>query len=188
MVFGTAFGDLPKKPQHRRAPCALSEQPGTRTLNNEGDVKNAFAKADHVLERYFETPYLVAIPMATMNAVASVHDGKIDVWAGLPTPIPPFADIILEMGLAEHPDALVIHQPYVGGQFGRQNDWDFVLYAIYGAKIDALAYRKSLIKDARLMTTLDDVAERAQWGKKLPAGSAGFHHDADFNVGDRRLT
>jgi isoquinoline 1-oxidoreductase beta subunit len=40
------------------------------------------------------------------------------------------------------------------------------------AKIDALAYRKSLIKDARLMKVLDEVAERAQWGKKLPAGSA----------------
>jgi isoquinoline 1-oxidoreductase beta subunit len=282
---------------------ALSEQPGTRTLSNDGDVKDAFAKADHVLERYFETPYLAAIPMATNNAVASVHDGKIDVWAGLPTPILPFGDICLEMQLAEHPEDLVIHQPYVGGQFGRQNDWDFVLYAIYGsqqakapvkviydrvtdtrvplywpaygtkikvgvdktgmpvawqfnmvfpelanqpkwmafgafertpagvpydpfmfrtivdsfaypspafqvqhrdpeikmlggairgvgatvntfavermidelakhAKIDALAYRKSLIKDTRLMTTLDDVAKRAQWGKTLPAGSA----------------
>ena len=282
---------------------ALSEQPGTRTLSNDGDVKDAFAKADHVLERYFETPYLAAIPMATNNAVASVHDGKIDVWAGLPTPIFPFADLILEMQLAEHPENLVIHQPYVGGQFGRQNDWDFVLNAIYAslqakapvkliydrvtdtrvplywpaygtkikvgvdktgmpvawqfnmvfpelanlpkwmafgafertpagvpydpfmfrtivdsfaypspafqvqhrdpeikmlggavrgvgatvntfavermidelakrANIDALAYRKSLIKDARLMTVLDEVAKRANWGKKLPAGSA----------------
>ena len=33
------------------------------------------------------------------------------------------------MGLIEHPDDLVIHQPYVGGQFGRANDWDHVLYA-----------------------------------------------------------
>jgi len=282
---------------------ALSEQPGTRTLINDGDVKDAFAKADHVLERYFETPYLAALPMATNNAVASVHDGKIDVWAGLPTPILPFADIVVEMGLMEHPENLVIHQPYVGGQFGRQNDWDFVLCAVYGsmeagapvkviydrvtdtrvplywpaygtkikvgvdkagtpvawqfnmvfqeladfpkwatfgafektpagvpydpfmfrtivdsfaypapafnvqqrnpdvkinggavrgvgatvntfavermidelakrANIDALAYRKSLIKDARLMTVLDEVAKRANWGKKLPAGSA----------------
>jgi isoquinoline 1-oxidoreductase beta subunit len=37
---------------------------------------------------------------------------------------------------------------------------------------DALAYRKSLIKDARLMACLDAVAKRADWGKKLPAGSA----------------
>ena len=40
------------------------------------------------------------------------------------------------------------------------------------AGIDALAYRKSLIKDARLMVVLDAVAARANWGKKLPAGSA----------------
>jgi len=37
---------------------------------------------------------------------------------------------------------------------------------------DPLAYRKSLIKDARLMTVLDAAAARADWGKKLPAGSA----------------
>ena len=37
---------------------------------------------------------------------------------------------------------------------------------------DPLAYRKSLIKDDRLMTVLDAVAARANWGKKLPAGSA----------------
>jgi len=40
------------------------------------------------------------------------------------------------------------------------------------AGIDALAYRKSLIKDARLMAVLDAVAARADWGKKLPSGSA----------------
>jgi isoquinoline 1-oxidoreductase subunit beta len=242
--------------------------------------------------------------MAPMNAVANVHDGKIEVWAGLATPMAPFADIILEMGLIEHPDDLVIHQPYVGGQFGRANDWDHVLYAVYGSQqagapvkviydrvtdtrvtpyypaggikikvgvdkagrpvawqinmvctdmasqpkfaaflgafertpsgipydpfpfrtivdsfaypapafqvqhrdpdvkvpagflrgigatpntfatermidelakhagIDALAYRKSLIKDARLMAVLDGAAARTDWGKKLPAGSA----------------
>jgi isoquinoline 1-oxidoreductase beta subunit len=40
------------------------------------------------------------------------------------------------------------------------------------AGIDALAYRKSLIKDARLMAVLDAVAARASWGKELAAGSA----------------
>ena len=69
-----------------------------------------------------------------MNAVANVHDGKIEVWAGLATPLAAFADLILEMGLIEHPDDLVIHQPYVGGQFGRANDWDHVLYAVYGSQ------------------------------------------------------
>ena len=113
---------------------ALADQPGTRTLSNDGDVKDAFAKADHVIERYFETPFLAHLPMAPMNAVANVHDGKIEVWAGLATPMAPFADIILEMGLIEHPDDLVIHQPYVGGQFGRANDWDHVLYAVYGSQ------------------------------------------------------
>jgi isoquinoline 1-oxidoreductase beta subunit len=282
---------------------ALAEQPGSRTLSNDGDVKDAFAHADHVIERYFETPYLAHLPMAPLNAVANVHDGKIEVWTGLATPIAAFADIIIEMGLIEHPDDLVIHQPYVGGQFGRANDWDHVLYALYASQqagapvkviydrvtdtractyypaggtkisvgvdkagmpiawqinmvctdlanqpkfavlgafertpsgipydpfpfrtivdsfaypspafqvqhrdpevkvpagflrgvgaapntfavermidelakhagIDPLAYRKSLVKDARLMTVLDAVAARANWGKKLPAGSA----------------
>ena len=32
---------------------ALADQPGTRTLSNYGYVKPAFAKADHVIERYF---------------------------------------------------------------------------------------------------------------------------------------
>jgi isoquinoline 1-oxidoreductase beta subunit len=283
---------------------ALADQPGARTLRDDGDIKAAFASADHVIERYFETPYLAHLPMAPMNAVANVHDGKIEVWAGLATPMAAFLDIILEMGLIEHPDDLVIHQPYVGGQFGRANDWDHVLYALYGsqqsgapvkviydrvtdtractywpaggikarvgvdkagmpvawqinmvctdmanqpkfaaflagfertpggipydpfpfrtivdsfaypapafqvqhtdpevkvpagflrgigampntfavertidelakhAAIDALAYRKSLIKDARLMAVLDAAAARANWGKKVPAGSA----------------
>jgi Cytochrome bd terminal oxidase subunit I/[2Fe-2S] binding domain/Molybdopterin-binding domain of aldehyde dehydrogenase len=112
---------------------ALADQAGTRTLSNDGDVKAAFARADHVIERYFETPYLTHLPMAPMNAVAHAHDGKIDIWTGLATPLGPFLDITLEMGRIEHPDDLVIHQPYVGGQFGRANDWDHVLYAVFAS-------------------------------------------------------
>jgi isoquinoline 1-oxidoreductase subunit beta len=287
-----------------RALADQADQKGTRTLRNDGDVKAAFARADHVIERYFETPYLTHLPMAPMNAVANVHDGKIEIWAPSATPAGPFADILLEMGMLEHPDDLVIYQPYIGGQFGRANDWDHILYAMFAslksgapvkviydrvtdtractyypaggykirvgvdkagmpvawqihqvcadmanqpkfaallgafertpsgipydpfpfrtlvdsfaypapayqvqhtdpdvkvpggflrgvgatpntfvvermidelakhAGIDALAYRKSLIKDARLMVALDAVAARANWGKKLPAGSA----------------
>jgi len=283
---------------------ALADQPGTRTLSNDGDVNAALARADHVIERYFETPYLTHLPMAPMNAVANVRNGKIEIWAPSATPAGPFADILLEMSMLEHPDDLVIHQPYIGGQFGRANDWDHILYALYGsmqsgapvkviydrvtdtractyypaqgtkvkvgldkagmpvawqihlvctdmanlpkfaallgafertpsgipydpfpfrtfvdsfaypapayqvqhtdpdvkvpagflrgvgatpntfatermidelakqAGKDALAYRKSLIKDGRLMACLDAVAARADWGKKLPAGSA----------------
>src|SRR5262245_19042138 len=43
---------------------ALAYQPGTRTLSNDGDVQDAFAHADQVIERYFESPYLAHLPMA----------------------------------------------------------------------------------------------------------------------------
>jgi isoquinoline 1-oxidoreductase beta subunit len=113
---------------------ALADQKGTRTLSDDGDVEDALAKADHVIERYFQTPYLAHLPMAPMNAVANVHDGKIEIWAPSATPAAPFADILLEMSMLEHPEDLVIYQPYIGDQFGRANDWDFFLLALVGSQ------------------------------------------------------
>jgi hypothetical protein len=39
-----------------------------------------------------------------MNAVANVHDGKIEVWAGLATPMAAFLDIIPRDGFDRAPD------------------------------------------------------------------------------------
>jgi isoquinoline 1-oxidoreductase beta subunit len=109
----------------------LANQPGLRKLRDDGDVEQALAGADRVIERYFATPHLAHLLMAPMNAVANVHDGKVEIWAGLAAPIGEYLDFMSEFSFFEHPQDIIHHQVYTGGQFGRAADWDHTLYAVF---------------------------------------------------------
>ncbi|HEY7066655.1 MAG TPA: molybdopterin cofactor-binding domain-containing protein [Chloroflexota bacterium] len=150
---------------------ALANQPGQRTLRNDGNVEQGFAGAEKVLERYFQTPYVAHLPMSPLNAVAHVHDGKIEVWAGLNAPLLAFGDLVIELGLTDNPENVVLHQTYVGGSFGRTNEWDHVIYAVMTSA--AVGAPVKLIYDRATDTRQDKYHEASGALYKVGVGKDG---------------
>ena len=56
------------------------------TMRKDGDVKKAFAEADKVLERTYESPFLPHNCMEPMNFFANVTTDKIEMVGPIQTP------------------------------------------------------------------------------------------------------
>ena len=54
-------------------------------LRNDGNVEQALAGGT-VLEAEYRVPFLAHATMEPMNAVAWLHDGKLEIWAGVQNP------------------------------------------------------------------------------------------------------
>ena len=104
------------------------------TRRKDGDVKNAFAQADKILERTYEAPFLPHNCMEPMNFFANVTDDKIHLVGPVQTPAGAARGVakLLERG----EDEVHVEMTRMGGGFGRRLSSDFVLEA---AEISNLA-------------------------------------------------
>lgn len=97
------------------------------TLRKDGNVKKAFAEADTVLERTYESPFLPHNCMEPMNFFANVTDEKIHLVGPIQTPAwtaKRVADL-LERDVKE----ISLKMTRMGGGFGRRLYGDFALEA-----------------------------------------------------------
>jgi len=97
------------------------------TLRKDGDVKKAFAEADQVLERTYESPFLPHNCMEPMNFFANVTDSKIELVGPIQTPAGTAARIaqMLERDESE----VSLEMTRMGGGFGRRLYGDFAMEA-----------------------------------------------------------
>lgn len=97
------------------------------TLRKDGDVKKAFAEADEVLERTYESPFLPHNCMEPMNFFANVTDSKIELVGPIQTPAGTAARIaqMLERDESE----VSLEMTRMGGGFGRRLYGDFAMEA-----------------------------------------------------------
>lgn len=97
------------------------------TQRKDGDVKRAFAQADKVLERTYESPFLPHNCMEPMNFFANVTDEKIHLVGPVQTPADAAATVAELLGR----DVADIHleMTRMGGGFGRRLYGDFVYEA-----------------------------------------------------------
>ena len=98
-----------------------------RTLRSDGNIKKAFAEADKILERTYESPVLPHNCLEPMNFFANVTDEKVELAGPIQTPKGTaeriakkldrdFKDVSLEM-------------TRMGGGFGRRLYGDFAMEA-----------------------------------------------------------
>lgn len=97
------------------------------TLRADGDVKKAFAQADKVLERTYESPFLPHNCMEPMNFYANVTDSKIYLVGPVQTPEDAAATVAELLGRDEKDIRLEMTR--MGGGFGRRLYGDFVYEA-----------------------------------------------------------
>lgn len=106
------------------------------TLRKDGDVKKAFAEADQVLERTYESPFLPHNCMEPMNFFAHVTPEKIDLVGPIQTPAWT-ANRVAEL-LERKVEEVSIEMTRMGGGFGRRLYGDFALEAAEISKLTNL--------------------------------------------------
>lgn len=97
------------------------------TLRNDGDVNKAFAQADKVLERTYESPFLPHNTMEPMNFYADVNADKIHLVGPVQTP-EDAANTVAQM-LGRDIEDVSLEMTRMGGGFGRRLYGDFVYEA-----------------------------------------------------------
>jgi isoquinoline 1-oxidoreductase beta subunit len=97
------------------------------TLRSDGDVDRAFAQADQVLERTYESPFLPHNCMEPMNFFANVTSDKIHLVGPIQTP-ERTARSVAE-ALERDFEDVTLEMTRIGGGFGRRLYGDFALEA-----------------------------------------------------------
>lgn len=110
-----------------------------KTLRKDGNVKKAFAEADQVLERTYETPFVPHNCMEPMNFFANVTADKIELVGPIQTPAGTAARIAKMLG--RNVSEVTLEMTRMGGGFGRRLYGDFAMEA---AEVSHLA--KSPVK------------------------------------------
>lgn len=100
--------------------------------NQNGDIKDAIAKAARKVEAVYAYPYQNHAPMEPMNATALFTGDRCEVWTGTQNGEAAFAAVLAESGLP--PDKCDVHKVMLGGGFGRRGMTDYVRQAVAIAK------------------------------------------------------
>ena len=97
------------------------------TRREDGNVKTAFAQADKVIERTYESPFLPHNCMEPMNFYANVTAEKVHLVGPIQTPA--WASSLVAGALGRKPEEIHLEMTRMGGGFGRRLYGDFVLEA-----------------------------------------------------------
>ncbi|MDC0663874.1 xanthine dehydrogenase family protein molybdopterin-binding subunit [Marinobacter sp. SS21] len=124
---------------------AAEEDEGAKE-RDDGDISQALAAADQVIEASYEQPYLAHATLEPMNATAVYRDGRMEVWA--PTQAPDLGRIAAARVTDLSPDEVTVHTTFLGGGFGRRLTQDFIEEAA------AVAYR--VRKPVKLIWSRED--------------------------------
>lgn len=100
---------------------------GQNAKVNMGNVEQGFKKADQVLERTYEAPFLPHNCMEPMNFFADVTDEKVELYGPIQTPENQRRAVAKLLKRSEDEISLGISR--IGGGFGRRLNGDFVLEA-----------------------------------------------------------
>ena len=97
------------------------------TRRKDGDVIKAFAEADQVLERTYETPFVPHNCMEPMNFFANVTTDKIELIGPIQTPAGTAGQVARMLG--RDASEVTLEMTRMGGGFGRRLYGDFALEA-----------------------------------------------------------
>ncbi len=129
-----AADELESTQKHDKILVGLLDGDSFETMRKDGDVQKAFAEADEVLERTYESPFLPHNCMEPMNFFADVRDDKIEMMGPIQTPQGTRGRIAKLLNRSE--EDISIGMTRMGGGFGRRLYGDFALEA---AEISSIA-------------------------------------------------
>jgi len=128
-TWGPAVYPTTSEAQFAAVDNAFANGYDSRFLDN-GDVDDALADGADV-EAEYAVPYLAHATMEPLNAVAWLHDGRLDIWAGTQAPTQAVKDSAAIAGIDAH--RVHLHTTLMGGGFGRRAEADFINTAVHAA-------------------------------------------------------
>jgi len=111
------------------------------------------APADRRLEVQYQLPYLAHAPLEPLNAIAHVRNGEVEVWAG--TQVPGNAITTAAQAAGVQAANVILHQPLLGGGFGRRATSDYVAAAVEASAASG--------RPVKLMYTREDDMQAANY-------------------------
>ncbi|TBN06339.1 xanthine dehydrogenase family protein molybdopterin-binding subunit [Hyunsoonleella flava] len=117
-----------------------------RTRRKDGNVKKAFANADKVLERVYESTFLPHNTMEPMNFFANVTPEKVHLVG--PTQTPEAAENAVASLLGRSVDDIHVDLTRMGGGFGRRLYNDYVM--------EAAEISDAIKKPVKMISTRED--------------------------------
>lgn len=97
------------------------------TMRSDGNVKKAFAEADQILERTYESPFLPHNCLEPMNFFAEINDERVHLVGPIQTP--EWKAGLVSGLLGREPSEILLEMTRMGGGFGRRLYGDFVIEA-----------------------------------------------------------
>lgn len=119
---------------HDKTMRAMLDKKSAEPKRSDGDARAQFAKADKVIEKVYEAPFLPHNAMEPMNFYANVTADKAEFIGPIQTPERTRGQIAELLGRPEN--EVTIEMTRIGGAFGRRLYGDFALEA---AEISNLA-------------------------------------------------
>ncbi|MCL6295180.1 xanthine dehydrogenase family protein molybdopterin-binding subunit [Jejuia spongiicola] len=131
---------------HDKSLIELLEGKTFNTMRSDGNVKKAFAEADKVLERTYESPFLPHNCMEPMNFFANVTDEKVHLVGPVQTPAAA-ATVVSDL-LGRNIDDVHVEMTRMGGGFGRRLYGDFAY--------EAAEISNAIRKPVKMISTRED--------------------------------
>ncbi|HWO08767.1 MAG TPA: molybdopterin cofactor-binding domain-containing protein, partial [Polyangiaceae bacterium] len=113
--------------EYRKTLLASARSPGA-ALRKLGDAPAALREAASTIEAEYYVPHLPHAPMEPPVALASVSDGRCEVWASTQNPQAARKEAARALGMAEKD--VTVHVTFLGGGFGRKSKADYVSEAV----------------------------------------------------------
>ena len=116
--------ELESTDMHNKALNDLLDGNKFDTRRSDGNIKQAFANADQIIERTYESPFLPHNCMEPMNFFAEITDEKVHLVGPIQTP--EAASKVVASMLNRKLEDIHIDMTRMGGGFGRRLYGDFV--------------------------------------------------------------
>jgi len=116
-------GDLENTVSHNSQLLKMLDIKTDKPKRDDGNVADAFANADEVIERVYEAPFLPHNCLEPMNFFADVTDSKVDMAGPIQTPS--WTQGNVAKLLKRKPEEITIEMTRMGGGFGRRLYGDF---------------------------------------------------------------
>ncbi|ASJ70906.1 xanthine dehydrogenase family protein molybdopterin-binding subunit [Granulosicoccus antarcticus] len=110
---------------------ATAAKPGT-VVRSQGDPEATFTNAAKVVTADYYQPHMVHAQMEPVVAVASLSEGKMEIWAPVQSPYGARQDVAKTLGMSE--DDVRVNVTLLGGGFGRKSKCDYVIEAALVSK------------------------------------------------------